>query len=142
VAKIGNTMRLGVLTVTCKVIGEEMQPWGKHGGMAFKYKVTVRHSAFKSASYTANAWGSQHDYSQGKHSCDSIGAMVVDELLSAASDPDEFMDMVVGHGEDPGAGKDIVKRVKAAEKTIKAAKQFRHEELARAVEEAQEKGLL
>lgn len=130
-------MKLGNLTVTCKVVGEEVQPWGKHGAMAFKYKVTVKGST-KDATYTSNAWGSQHDHERGKHDCDSIAAMVVDELLMAANDPGEFLEIVVGDGK---AG-NLVKRVKNAEKTIASAKKFNISELASAVEEAQEKGLM
>lgn len=105
-----------------KVVGEELQPWGGRETV-FKYQVKVAHSTFKSSSYTTNAWGSIADYGAGRHDCAGIGAMVVDELLSAAADPDEFI-------------------ARKGEKVVKAAEKFRFEELQQAVDAARERGLL
>jgi hypothetical protein len=132
-------MRLGALNITCKAVGEDVPPWGHgEGRPVYKYRVRVTHSAFKTSNYSTYAWGSINDHQKGKHDCDGIGAMVVDELLSAASDPDEFVHMVMGEAK----GREALKRGREGEKVVKAAKKFRYEELRQAVEEAQEKGIL
>jgi len=126
-------MKLGNLNVSCKVVGEDEQPWNPHA-VVYKYRVTV---SLGKARYSSDAWGSAHDYERGKHDCDSISVMVVDELLSANADPDEFLTMVMGEA----SGREALKRAKSAEKVIKAAKKFSYDELVKAINEAEENGL-
>lgn len=63
--------------------------------------------------------------------------MVVEELLSAHADPDEFISMVMGEA----TGSEALKRGRRAEKVVAAAKKFRYDELVKAVEAARERGL-
>lgn len=130
-------MQFGKLKVKCRVIGEETSPWSAWGknGICFAYKVSV---SCGTARYSSKAWGSKNDYEQGRHDCNGIAAMAVDELLSANADPDEFVTTVMGDAR----GHEALKRGRTAEKTVKAAKKFNYDDLVTAVEEAREKGLL
>jgi hypothetical protein len=64
--------------------------------------------------------------------------MVVDELLSAAADPREFAEMVIGETE----GKEATKRRAIAKRTCVAAGKFSYDDLERAVNAARDKNLL
>lgn len=130
-------LTLGKITATVTAAGEEMQPWGDRGSrVVYKYRITVKETG-KSTSYTCPAWGSIHDYERKKRDYASIGAMVVGELLSAVSDPDEFIEMAMGDAK----GKEALKRGRNAEAMVEAAKKFSYAALSKAREVAEERGL-
>ncbi len=64
--------------------------------------------------------------------------MVLDELASAANDPDDFIQMVMGDT----TGREALKKGRDAEKIVKAAKKFNYDALMTAVDVVREKGLL
>lgn len=123
----------GSMKITVKDAGTGQPPWGRD--VVHKYHVTVAH---RGARYSADAYGSIADHESGKRRPAEMAAMVLDELLSAAADPDEFVAMVVG--EESGLA--AVKKGKTAEKVIKAARRFGYADLEAAVSEARERGLL
>jgi hypothetical protein len=132
-------MQFGKLKIKCRVVGPEQSPWSgrihQPEQTVFAYKVSV---SAGSARYSTKAWGSIHDYQSAKHDCSGVSAMVIDELLSANADPEEFVSMVMGDA----TGREALKRGRGAEKVVRAAKKFNYQDLVAAVEEAREKGLL
>lgn len=128
--------KLGDITVSVTPAGASFQPWAlpSHPGSfkgspakVFEYKVRVRSP--EGPTYSASAWGSINDYNRKHRDPRGIGAMVVEELLFANSDPQEFLSMA------SPSNRAQIKR------TITSAKKFRYEDLVAAVEQAQEEGL-
>ena len=107
----------GPVSVTIADIGDETQPWGRSGKLVTKYKVSVKSPR---ATYSSHAWGSIADFEQGKLDHLHIGAMVVSELCSAAADPDEFVEIVIGEAK----GREALKLGKDAEKIVSVAEKF------------------
>lgn len=83
-------IELDGLTVTVEDDGEERPPWNDVRGSVFKYRV---HVEAPEETYDCPAWGSLHDRERGERDYEGIGWMVLDELQSAAYDPDEFFSM-------------------------------------------------
>jgi hypothetical protein len=117
--------KLGNITVSVSPAGAALQPWGN--AKAFEYKVRVRSP--EGATYSASAWGSINDYNQKHRNPRGIGAMVVEELMHAHNDPEEFLSMA------SPSNRASFKR------TITSAKKFRFEDLDAAIQQAQEEGL-
>ena len=128
------TFKFGEMSCTVENEGPRPQPWDR-GETAYQYRVTVRHGHVR---YTSPAWGSIADYRRGKKDPRSMAAMVLDELLSAACDPNEFVQMVMGEE----TGRKALALGKRAERTVRTAKKFPLATLEAAVEEAREEGLL
>lgn len=128
------TFKFGEMSCTVENEGPRPQPWDR-GETAYQYRVTVRHGHVR---YTSPAWGSIADYRQGKKDLRGMAAMVLDELLSAATDPDEFIRMSMGEE----TGQKALALGKRAERTVRTAKKFPLVALEAAVEEAREEGLL
>lgn len=124
----------GKVSVNCTVVGSGRAPWDDKNELRTEYEVVV---VCGRASYRTRAWGSIHDYGRRKTDCPGISAMVVDELLSANADPDEFLDMVIGESR----GRDALRRGQQAEHIIAAARKFSYDNLVEAVRIAEEKGL-
>jgi hypothetical protein len=89
------------------------QPW-ERGGYAPRYKVTVTCGELR---YECPAWGSQADYEEDRYRAREIAFMVLNEMLSAAMDPDEFASMATGEN----ATREQLKRVTAL---LDAAEEF------------------
>lgn len=120
----------GPIKVTVTDRGAGIAPWDEKSAERTEYDVHV-------GSYRTKAWGSINSYKQGKLDHEAIGAMVVDELQSAAVNPDEFIELSMGGS----TGREALDRGRAAEKTIKAAQNIGEEGLTEAVEDIREKGL-
>lgn len=109
------TFSFGPVDVQVRKVSEEVPPWGDK--IVFKYGVMVKS---KHGRYHTSAWGSIADYEKNKLDEEGIGAMVIGELASAAADPDEFIEMVMGEK----TGREALKAGRDAEKIITAAKRF------------------
>lgn len=70
---------------------------GVHGGLRHRYEVTVTYGEH---TYTASAWGSLADYEEDRYDARQMAFMVLDEMLSAVNDPDEFAALM---GDSPSA---------------------------------------
>lgn len=125
--------KYGNIKVSVKHDGSGVPTWGTQP--VYKYRVTVTGGG---ARYICLAWGSIYDFQYSKHNDKGIGAMVVDELLSAAADPDEFVSLVMGDA----SGREALKRGKTAEKVVSAAKRFNFDDLSAAVEKMRAQNLL
>lgn len=121
-----NVFKLGNLVVSVRPVGTSFAPW-EGRSKVFEYKVLVRDS-HSGAMYRAPAWGSINDYQQNRHDFKGIGAMVVEELLMANSNPEDFIST-------PASKKEV-------EHIIQAAETFEYDELLEAVGEAIQKGYL
>lgn len=115
--------KLGNLEVSVRTVGISRT---RGSFPVFEYKVLVS-DPHSGAMYRSPAWGSINDYKKNRHDFEGIGAMVVEELLQANSDPDEFIDMV-----GPTKGNSIVQSAEA----------FEYDELLEAVGEAIQRGLI
>ncbi len=115
--------RYGPLKVSVKDAGEELQPWGREVRLAYKYEVTV--VAPNGTTYTAPAWGSAHEHELGSRDRRAIARMTVDELYSALSDPDEWLDVVIGDAK----GREAYERGKTAERVIETARKMGETEI-------------
>lgn len=84
------------LIVTSDYREEGTQPWG--GAPCYVYIV---HVSATEGDWTTKAYGSQHDYSNGdKDHAEEMAWMVLDELLSAYYDPDEFLQLALGEPDE------------------------------------------
>jgi hypothetical protein len=111
--------RYGSLRVTVADAGEGVPPWRhEHGAepVVYEYKVTVR--APNGATYEGPAWGSRHDYGQGKRQYRDLAQMMVNDLASAVTDPDEWFTIVIGDAK----GREAYERGKTAESVLEAAR--------------------
>lgn len=128
--------KFGTIDVTVRNAGTGEPPWrGGSAGTVYKYQVSVSDG---SARYSSTAWGSIHDYERKHRDPKGIGAMVVDELLSANADPDEFVSLVMGGA----TGREALRLGKVGEKVCKAAAKFSYDALSNAVDDAREQNLL
>ena len=82
-------IQLDELTVTSETVGIGSAPWGE-GESRHEYRVLVE---APEGSYETRAWGSIAAYAEADYDAEGIGYMVLDELASAANDPDEFFSM-------------------------------------------------
>ena len=124
----------GALTFTVEDVGEGAAPWDPKEEPRYEYKVNVK--AANGATYSTKGWGSINDYRQGKLDHRGMVWGVIQDLLSAAADPDEFITLVIGEE----SGRKALERGKTAEKVIKAAKKFKFEDLQAASDQAQAEG--
>lgn len=124
----------GNLRFTVEDVGEGVAPWDERQDPRTEYKVSVK--ASNGATYTTKGWGSINDYQQGKLDHRAMVWGVIQDLLSAAADPDEFITSVIGEE----SGRKALERGKTAEKVIKAAKKFKFEDLEAASQQAQDEG--
>ena len=88
------TLALDELIVRVSNDGEGIPPWANEATRTmpvYRYRVEVE---APEGTYATNAWGSWHDREQANdQDHESIGYMVLGELLSAAYNPDEFFSM-------------------------------------------------
>lgn len=110
--------RYGPLSVRVRLVGEGSAPWDERGSPRHEYRVTVSHPA--GPKYTSSAWGSVNDFETGETDHRGMARMVVDELYSAAADPDEFVDMAIGEER----GRKALEAGKRAERVVRAAAKF------------------
>lgn len=103
----------GGLRVRAVFAEHDEQPWGEHRP-APRYDVSV---TCGDLSYKTSAWGSQADFEEDRHRAREMAFMVLDEMLSAANDPDEFASMATGEE----ATREQLKRVTAL---LDAAEEF------------------
>lgn len=120
------TFRYGEIEARVEDVGEGSSPHSETGEDVYEYRVTVRGPS--GGRYTTRAWGSINDFHRGRHDHAGMASMVVEELASAASDPDEFVDMVIGEER----GRRALERGKEAEKVVAAARRVGHDALFRA----------
>lgn len=122
-----NVFKLGNLVVSVRPVRSTLR--SGEPGRRFEYRVLVRdfHSG---AMYRSPAFGSINDYKANRHDFKGIGSMVVEEILTANSDPDEFRSMA-----SPASKKQV-------ERVVQAAEGFEYDELLEAVGEAIQKGYL
>lgn len=84
------------LIVTADYLEEGTQPWG-----SAPCYVYVVHISATEGEWTTKAYGSQNDYANGDHShAEEMAWMVLDELLSAYWDSDEFAQLALGEPDD------------------------------------------
>jgi hypothetical protein len=112
------TRKLDGLTLTVESLGEGTPPW--EDWTVFRYQVTVEDEGGNQ--YVSDAWGSRHDYENGETDEDGIGWMVLDELLSAAYDPDEFFSMAIEGNNARARAEQILAMVATAEAMFPALK--------------------
>lgn len=124
----------GDLKVVVDQVGEGSAPWDERQEPRHEYAIMVTGPG--GAKYVTRGWGSTHDWETGELSHRSMAWSAIDDLLSAASDPDEFITLVIGERK----GRDALDRGKVAEKVIRAAKKFPYESLQKAVELTREEG--
>jgi hypothetical protein len=128
--------RYGPIEARVEDVGEGVPPWRETVGRpVHRYRVTVKGPG---GTHTTSAWGSLTEYETGEFDHSGIAEMVVDELASAAADPDEFIDIVIGEER----GRRALERGKDAEKVVAAARRIGHDALFRAQEmiRAEEEG--
>ncbi len=82
------------MIVTAEADGEAVQPWS--GKPSYRYSVSVSARGC-GPSWVSPAYGSQHDYEQGDNGhAEEMAWMVLNDLLSAWDDPEEFFQMALG----------------------------------------------
>ena len=131
-------IKFGPINVNVVDNGIDMPEWyknrGSRRGKVYRYKVTVSCGNVK---YSCTAWGSIHDFEKAKRDYEGIGATVVDELMSARCDPKEFTGLVVGEKE----GFERTRALGTAKRVCAAAAKFSFEDLEKAIEVIEAKGL-
>ena len=124
--------KYGDLTVDVEYVGDGSPPWDQRGETRHEYDVRVKGAG---GNYKTKAWGSLDDYRNGEPDAHrSLAQMIVGELVSAASDPDEWITMMIGEA----TGRDALDKGKTAEKIIKQAQKFDQDALFAAGEAARE----
>lgn len=119
--------RYGDLEARVEDVGAGTPTWRERGETAFEYRVTVRGPG---GTYRTQAWGSMI----GELDHRGMARMVVGELASAAADPDEFVEMVIGDER----GRRALQRGREAEKVVEAARRIGADAVLRADEIARE----
>lgn len=105
------------LTVSIEDDGTDKQPWTPNATV-YRYRVTIEDT--DGNRYEASAWGSINDYEQMRRDNENIGWMVVDELLNAAYDPDEFFTMATEGEGGRQRAQQILDLIATAEKMLPA----------------------
>jgi hypothetical protein len=124
--------KYGDLSVDVEYVGDGSPPWDERGEPHHEYDVRVKGAG---GNYKTKAWGSLHDYEKGDATAHrDMARMVLGELVSAASDPDEWISMMIGEA----AGREALERGKAAERMIKIAEKFDQDALFAAGDAARE----
>lgn len=126
--------KYGNLDIVVEDVGEGIAPWDEKGDTRHEYKITVKGPG--GARYSSGGWGSINDFQKGEMDHRSMAWSTIMDLLSANSDPDEFINMVIGEA----PGRKALERGKLAEKIVKAASKFSNDDLNAASEKAQEEG--
>ena len=123
-------MRLQGMAVEAECVGTDSQPWG--GADAFKYRVVLNVDGHER--WETFAWGSQVDHERGDNTrAEEMAWMVLDELLGAYWDSDEFFQMAMGEDGDEERARKLIAYIDYAE-SIAEALQLNEE----AIREAQE----
>lgn len=125
------TFTYGSLKVTVRDAGEGYAEWDPRGEPRTEYDVSVSGAG---GGYRTKAWGSVADFEKGEFDHRAMARMAVADLADAASDPDEFINMVVGEA----SGRAAFERGKVAERVIRAAGKFERAALLKAAEQARE----
>jgi hypothetical protein len=121
------TFKYGDIVVDVEHVGEGSAPWDERKEPRHEYKINVRGAGGR---YKAGGWGSTSDFETGQLAHQSMAWSAIDDLHSALTDPDEFIDIVIGEAK----GRDALERGKMAERVVKAARKFDETALARAAE--------
>lgn len=128
--------RYGTLRVNVTWKGEGSPDWDPDNAH-HQYGVTVTGGRRRAGAYVGDAWGSRKDFEEGIAPEDpdtmrSLARMTVEDLYSAAMDPDDFIDTVIGEAK----GREALKLGKKAEAIVASAKEFGDADLEAAFEAA------
>ncbi|MGI0148424.1 MAG: hypothetical protein ACREDF_02670 [Thermoplasmata archaeon] len=116
------TFRYGSVKVSVQYRTDSIPRWEDTENLHHEFRVTAQHGT---ARYSAPAWGSLKDWQDGRDPDDEdyareMARLVVEELGSAASDPDEFIDLMIGDAK----GREALGLGKEAEGVVATAQRF------------------
>lgn len=94
----------------------DVPPRDEHGWTRYRVPVSIQRGGWEGATLESMFWGSALNYREGKLPDPAeAAACIVEDILSAYNDPDEYVQMCVGDGVGADALMAIAATVKFAE---------------------------